>query len=136
MGWGNSYGTEKGDKATVVALGTLTATAGAGAGVAALATTTLYRAVSATELAELMATGTFRNLPGLEAKYFSTTLAGARQYADMAAKAFGEALTIVRTSIPTSAISPTMRATVDRGIPTVVLPTSRLPQLASPKVVR
>ncbi len=54
--------------------------AGAGAGVA------LFRAVGSGELADITATGVFRNLGSAEGKYFSTTEHGARQYGTMAEK--------------------------------------------------
>ncbi len=100
-----------------------------------LASTTLYRAVSQAERADLSVVGAFRNIAGIESKYFSTTLEGALQYSNMAAKAFGDTLTVVRTSIPTRSIVEGMRVTVDRGIPAVVVPTSKSPQLAAPRLV-
>jgi len=69
-------------------------------------------------------------------KYFSTTKEGARQYADMAEKAFGDpAYTIVETEIPTSSIAPEMAIEVDRGISTVTVPTEMLNELAPPNFV-
>ena len=104
--------------------------------VEALSTTTLYRAVTEAELADIAATGGFRNLAGLESKYFSSTLEGAQKYADMAAKAFGDVMTIVKTRIPTSWITNTMRVEVDGGVPAVVVPTARLPGLKPPVIVK
>ena len=100
----------------------------------ALSTTTLYRAVAEAELADILAAGEFRNLVGLESKYFSSTLEGAQKYADMATRAFGDVMTIVKTRIPTSLITNTMRVEVDGGVPAVVVP--KLPALKSPVIVK
>jgi hypothetical protein len=75
------------------------------------------------------------NIEGTESKYFADSLKGARSYADQALEAFGDVLTVVQTRIPVSAITLEMRVTVDRGINAVVVPTSKLQQLAPAKVV-
>lgn len=99
------------------------------------AVTPLYRAVSPAELADLKAAGgAFRNPAGIEVKYFSETAEGAASYAQQAHRAGGAVYegpyTIVRTEVPSNAITPIMRAAPDRGIPTVTLPTEVLPRLA------
>lgn len=96
-------------------------------------TTYLYRAVSLAELRDLTSqAGVFRNPAGVEVKYFSTTAEGAAWYAQ---QTFGTGLyegpyTIVRTAISSHLITPRRRATTDRGIPTVVVPTDLLPSLS------
>jgi len=102
-----------------------------------LTTQTLYRAVGPDELADIEAIGAFRPSPfGLEGKYFTTTPEGAISYADQAVRGFGDPLyTLVETSMPTSLIRPKLGATVDRGIPSVVVPNDRLNQLSAPVVV-
>ena len=96
----------------------------------------LFRAVKNSELEDIQATGAFRNPAGVEGKFFSTTAGGAAQFARMASSTIdkGQTFTIVATSARRSLISTGMRATVDRGISTVVIPTSRLTQLASPRI--
>jgi hypothetical protein len=99
------------------------------------AVTPLYRAVSPAELADLKAAGGgFRNPAGIEVKYFSETAEGAASYAQQAHRAGGAVYegpyTIVRTEVPSNAITPIMRAAPDRGIPTVTLPTEAVPRLA------
>ena len=95
-------------------------------------TTSLYRAVTPAELRDLARqAGMFRNPPGVEVKYFSETAEGAASYAQ---HTFGTGLyegpyTIVSTEIVSHLITPLMRATTDRGIPTVVVPTELLPRL-------
>ena len=106
-----------------------------GAGGGGGGTTALYRAVSPAELESIKTLNAFSNLPGLEVKYFSTTLQGAQSYAAQASKAFGGDYLIVETSIPTRLITNQMRATVDRGITTVTVPTELLPRLAPPRTV-
>ena len=54
----------------------------------------------------------------------------------MAAKAFGDVMTIVKTRIPNSWITNTMRVEVDGGVPAVVVPTARLPGLQPPVIVK
>jgi RHS repeat-associated protein len=108
----------------------------AGGASSATSRTSLFRAVRPGELSDIEATGAFRNPPGSEVKYFSTTEGGARSYAGQAQAAFKDGpYSIVRTSIPKRAITPAMRATVDKGISTVVVPTEKLSQLGPPKVI-
>jgi hypothetical protein len=100
----------------------------------------LFRAVTPAELADLTANnGVFRNLPGLEVKYFSTTAEGAAMEAQQAYQAmmqYGSTTiyqgpyTIVQTTIQADAITPIMRATVDGSVGTIVVPTKLLPQLS------
>lgn len=93
---------------------------------------TLWRALKAEELADLRATGTFRNLGSAEGKYFSRTAEGAVSYARQAVRAWPKdgTYTLVRTEIPKSLLTPEMMATVDQGgIPAVVVPDALLPQL-------
>ena|SRR5581483_3158252 len=107
-------------------------------GSGAQATTSLYRAVGAAELESISSLGAFTNPIGIENKYFSTTLQGAQSYGAQAAAAFGEGpYAIVQSKIPSSLITNEMRVPngVDRGIPTIVVPTEMLPQLAKPVVV-
>ena len=96
-------------------------------------TRTLYRAVNPEELCDLMRrSGGFRNLPGFEVKYFSDTAAGAALYARQACGTglYEGPYTIVSTEILSHLIDPLMRATTDRGILTVVVPTALLPRLS------
>ncbi|MBI2739224.1 MAG: RHS repeat-associated core domain-containing protein [Rhodospirillales bacterium] len=98
-------------------------------------TTTLFRAVNRAELADIAASGGFRNLGQASGKYFSTTAEGAGSYAR---QTFGTGLyegpyTVVQTSIPSRLISADMRATVDRGISTVVVPDVMLRHLTMAK---
>lgn len=93
---------------------------------------TLWRAVKAKELADIRATGTFRNLGSAEGKYFSQTAEGAMAYAKQAYRAWPNegAYTLVRTEIPKSLLTPEMSAVVDRGgIPALVVPDALLPRL-------
>lgn len=95
----------------------------------------LYRAVNPTELNNLEENGgAFVNLPSNEVKYFSETPQGAASYAQQTCQAGGTLYqgpyTIVQTNIPTNLVSPIMRASPDRGIPTIVVPTELLPELA------
>jgi hypothetical protein len=97
-------------------------------------TTSLYRAVTPAELRDLARRAwVFRNPPGVEVKYFSETAEGAASYAQ---HTFGTGLyegpyTIVSTEIASHLITPLMRATTDRGILTVVVPTDLLLRLTS-----
>jgi hypothetical protein len=97
-------------------------------------TTSLYRAVTPAELRDLARrAGVFGNPPGIEVKYFSETAEGAASYAQ---HTFGTGLyegpyTIVSTEIASHLVTPLMRATTDRGIPTVVIPTELLLRLSS-----
>jgi RHS repeat-associated protein len=94
--------------------------------------TNLYRTVSPAELDDILKSGNaFRNPPGIEVKYFSSTPEGAASYAQ---QTFGTGLyqgpyTIVGTQIQTNLIDSSMKVTVDRGIQTVVVPTQHLPAL-------
>jgi len=82
------------------------------------------------ELIDIQETGAFINRGFAEGKYFSTTAEGASAYAKQAYYGFGElAYTLVTTQLLTSAITPDMRATVDRGILVVVIPNDLLPSL-------
>jgi hypothetical protein len=102
----------------------------------AAAATTLYRTVLLAELTSIQRIGAFSNIPGIETKYFSTTLRGARPYAAQAARVFGDGpFTFVRTIIPTNRITPEMHITVDRGIRTVTISTGLLGRLSAPDVV-
>jgi RHS repeat-associated protein len=97
--------------------------------------TPLFRAVNPAELADLGANaGVFKNPPGIEVKYFSETAEGATSYARQAYQAGGllyqGPYTVVRTQIPSDLITPIMRQVVDRGVPSVVVPTELLPMLA------
>ncbi|HEV2963560.1 MAG TPA: RHS repeat-associated core domain-containing protein [Candidatus Angelobacter sp.] len=96
----------------------------------------LYRAVGSAEAESIEATGAFTNPFGTEVKYFSTTLEGAQSYAAQADAAFGDGpYSIFSTQIPAEAVTPEMQVIVDRGIPTVTVPTQELPKLAPPKPV-
>jgi hypothetical protein len=96
----------------------------------------LWRAVKDAELTDIQTTGIFRNPPGIENKYFTTTLDGAIQFGEMASNAFGDGpYTIVQTSIGADLITPEMSVVVDRGIPTVVVPTEVLPELSPPTIL-
>jgi len=96
----------------------------------------ILRAVTSAELESIQSLGAFVNPAGIETKYFSTTLQGAQSYAAQAASRFGEGpFTMVQTSIPSNLVSTEMRATVDRGIPTVTIPSETLPMLSPPQVL-
>jgi filamentous hemagglutinin len=93
---------------------------------------TLWRAVKAEELADIRATGSFRNLGSAEGKYFSSTAEGAASYAKQASRAWPQegTYTLVRTEISRSLLTPEMTATVDQGrIPAVVVSDALLPRL-------
>src|SRR5206468_193556 len=87
-------------------------------------TVSLWRSVKVEELADIEATGGFRNLGSAEGKYFSQTPEGAASYAKQAYGAWPHEgpYSLVRTEISRSALTPEMAATVDRGIPAVVVP--------------
>ena len=92
--------------------------------------TTLYRAVKPEELVDIQEMGAFVNRGFAEGKYFSTTTQGASSYAKQAYYGFGDPpYTLVTTQIPHSTITPGMRATVDGGVPVVVIPNDMLPSL-------
>jgi hypothetical protein len=93
----------------------------------------LYRAVTQAELHDLATrSGTFRNLPGIESKYFSTSAEGAASYARQTYQRGGVVYegpyTIMETEIPESAMTPEMMPPC--GISTVVVPTEKLPLLS------
>jgi hypothetical protein len=116
----------------VEAAGTMVFRVGAEAG----GTTTLYRAVMPGEAADIAASGVLRNPNGIEVKYFSTTIDGAASYAQQASRAFGDGpFTFIRVDVPTNLITTEMRVTVDRGVPTVVLPSNMLPHTSFPQPV-
>ena len=82
------------------------------------------------ELVDIQEAGTFVNRGFAAGKYFSTTAEGASAYAKQAYYGLGDpAYTLMTTHILTSAITPDMCATVDRGIPVVVIPNDMLPSL-------
>lgn len=86
------------------------------------------------ELAELRSLGFFRNIPGLEGKYFTTSYDAARSYGDMATSAFGDPpYTVVSTQMPNSVLNTLTPVTVDGGIPAYVVPTQNLTGLV-PKI--
>ena len=88
------------------------------------------------EAASIESFGVFINPLGIESKYFSTTLEGAQSYADQATAAFGDGpFSFYSAQMPTSAITPEMTVTVDRGVNTVVVGTEDLPKLSPPKKV-
>jgi len=96
----------------------------------------LYRPVTQAELDDLAArSGTFRNPPGIESKYFSISAEGATSYARQTYQRGGimyeGPYTLVETEIPESAMTPGMIPPfgVDRGISTVVVATEKLPLL-------
>jgi RHS repeat-associated protein len=103
---------------------------------AAPGTTSLFRAVMPAEAQSIGELGAFTNPLGIESKYFSTTLEGAQSYASQASSAFGDGpFSFFSTEIPTSAITPEMTVTVDRGVSTVVVSTEDLTKLSPPKPV-
>ena len=105
-------------------------------GKAANETTTLFRAVGNSELGDIISRQAFRNLRGFEGKYFSETAEGAASFAKQSHKTFGNGpFTTIKTTIPKNAINSSMKTTADRGIPTVVIPTNKLPQLSKPQVL-
>ena len=73
------------------------------------------------------------NLPGIERKYFSLTLAGAQRYAELAAEAFAEGpFSFIMTSIKSALITDDLIVTVDDGIKVVTIPTDLLYALEQP----
>jgi hypothetical protein len=93
-------------------------------------TTTLYRAVGPTELADINATRALQNLGSAEGKYFTTSASDASVYAKQAVTRFGDPpYTIITTEVPNSSFQGLSPATVDRGIPAWVIPNNRLPGL-------
>ena len=98
--------------------------------------TSLFRAVGPDELSDIQNLGRFRNPAGSEVKFFSTAEEGASSFARQSSRAFGDGpFTIIETRIPTRAITPEMRAVVDRGIDTVVVPTRSLDILSTPRIL-
>ncbi|EDM76670.1 hypothetical protein PPSIR1_38119 [Plesiocystis pacifica SIR-1] len=98
----------------------------------------LYRAVEPAELADIQATGEFRNPYGIEVKYFSTTLDGAAEEAKLLHRFSKEPMTIVETSIPRSSLDMIPQGNtllVDGAVPTVVLPTDLLQLLSPPSIL-
>ena len=92
--------------------------------------TTLWRAVKPAELADIQATGVFRNLGSAEGKYFSTTAEGAASYAKQAFYGFKDPPhTLIRTEAPSGLLEQLAIQAVDRGIPAVVVPNQALPGL-------
>ena len=92
--------------------------------------TTLWRAVKPAELADIQATGVFRNLGSAEGKYFSTTAEGAASYAKQAFYGFKDPpYTLIKTAAPVSLLQQLGIQVVDREIPTVVIPNVALPGL-------
>jgi hypothetical protein len=99
------------------------------------ATIPLFRAVMQSELDDIVSQQAFRNPFGIEVKYFSTTAEGAASYARQAHRAFGDGpFTLIETRMPANLVNSTMRATVDRGINTVTVPTELLPLLSRPRI--
>ncbi|WP_156820189.1 hypothetical protein [Synechococcus sp. PCC 7336] len=99
----------------------------------------LFRAVQDAELEDIRDSQAFRNVPAMgQGKFFSTTEEGAASFArqDFNASLRNEPspspFTIVETSIPEPLINADMISSVDRGIPTVVVPQNILPFLDTP----
>ena len=100
--------------------------------------TSLFRAVNPSELSDIIANGgAFRNLGSGEGKYFSTTLEGAASYArqTIGTGLYEGPYTIIQSTIPSSSLSPVMGASVDGGIPAVVVPNSLLPSLSPGSII-
>jgi len=92
--------------------------------------TILWRAVKPTELADIQATGVFRNVGSAEGKYFSTTAEGAASYAKQAFYGFNDPpYTLIRTEASSGLLQQLEIQAVDRGIPAVVVPNQALPGL-------
>jgi filamentous hemagglutinin len=92
--------------------------------------TTLWRAVKPAELADIQATGVFRNLGSAEGKYFSTTAEGAASYAKQAFYGFKDPpYTLIRAEAPGSLLQQLGIQVVAQGIPTMVVPNPALPRL-------
>ena len=88
------------------------------------------------EAADLTTYKRFRNVSGLENKYFALTLAGASRYAARAASAFGDGpFTLVTSAIQDRLITWPLEVKVDGGIPTLVVPTKMLRLLSPPTIV-
>ena len=96
----------------------------------------LWRAVKAEELDSIRRLDAFTNIPGIERKYFTATLAGARAYAQLASLSYGDGpYFLVATWGDASLLPPDCWATVDRGIEIVAVPTELLYLLAPPTIV-
>ena len=96
----------------------------------------LYRAVTDAEYLDVEKRGEFRNLPGLECKYFAETSAGAVQYARLAHESYGDGpFFILATSMNPALVQDDMRVVVDGSIETVVVPTDLLYDLSRPELV-
>ena len=105
----------------------------AGAGKLAKRATTIYRAVSPGELADIQKTGRLINRGSAEGKYFTDSAEHASEYAKQAVKAFGDQpYTTIKTKVPTSSLP--LPTNVDRGIPAYVIPNKALKGL-KPKVL-
>ena len=121
-------------------LTTLTAAYGAGKFIGNMGRTTLYRAATPEELADIKNVREFRNPPGSESKYFTDSYKNARSYGDIANSRFKDGpYTVVRTSIPNGVLSKLPRTTpadIPGGLPTVEVPTGKLPSLSKPKILR
>ncbi|TKR30347.1 RHS repeat-associated core domain-containing protein [Luteimonas gilva] len=90
----------------------------------------LFRAVGPAELADIQATGLFRNLGAAEGKYFTTSAKSAASYAQQAVRGFGDSpYTIIQTTTPRGVLNGLNPASVDRGIPAWVIPNNRLQTL-------
>ncbi len=100
----------------------------------------LFRAVKPAELEQIKQTRTFQlSKQSVEGKYFSSK-EGASQYARQAYRAFAtidgyEPYTIVKTSISEEHIDDSWKVVVDSGIETIVVPSTDLPKLATPKIL-
>ena len=97
----------------------------------------LYRAVSPEEDKSIQASQSFTNPRGIETKYFSLSESGAKYEAEVLSKldGKGEEYSIYKTGIPKSQITPEMMVTVDLGVPTIVVPTEKLPMLLPPQKI-
>ncbi len=97
----------------------------------------LYRAVKPDEVIQINTTGKLENIRGIERKYFSTTYDGAKQYASMAEKGFGDQpYKIVETKISKiifESLPSDLKEIVDNGIQAVLIPTESLDVLSSPQ---
>jgi RHS repeat-associated protein len=99
------------------------------------ATTVLYRAVERAEFDDILTRGAFHNPPKTGGiKYFSDSLEGATSYAKQASEGAGWGpFWIVETRIRRDLITPSMRSSVDGGVPAIVVPTEMLPHLSAPE---
>ena len=99
----------------------------------------LFRSVETAELADIEAIGGFRNIAGIEVKYFSTNAEGAAREAKLLSKMPGIGpFTIVETSIDKGVLRALPKGnalTVDGGVSTIVIPTDTLPTLQKPKIL-